>query len=152
MYSDHFRRLAHYDQWANERVLHSLARLETNAPHAAVHLMGHLLVAADIWLRRIQGLPLNGLQVFPHATLEQCRHMYEETNPAMLRFCDELSDEQLDTVITYKNVSGMVFTSSVADILTHIFNHATYHRAQIATRLREGGFTPAITDFIAFTR
>jgi len=152
MYSDHFRRLARYEQWANERVLHSLAILETNAPHSALHLMGHLLAAADIWLRRIQGLSLEGVQVFPHATLEQCRDMYEKTTHALLHFCDDLSDEQLNTVITYKNVAGTEFTTSLADILTHIFNHATYHRAQIATRLREGGFTPAITDFIAFTR
>lgn len=152
MYSDHFRRLARYDQWANERVLEALNQLEPNASHTALHLMGHILAATNVWLRRIHGLSLEGIQVFPHPTLEQCRAMFEQTASDLAHFCDGLTEEHLKRVISYKNLKGLEWNTSVADILTHLFNHGTYHRAQIATRLRESGFNPAVTDYIAFVR
>ncbi|HRE59172.1 MAG TPA: DinB family protein [Candidatus Kapabacteria bacterium] len=152
MYSDHIRRLARYDQWANHRVLEALNQLEPNASHTEIHLMGHILAATDVWLRRIDGLSLEGIQVFPHPTLEQCRAMFEHTSSALSHYCDGITDEDMEKVISYTNLKGMEFTTTLSDILTHLFNHGTYHRAQIATRLRQNGFTPAVTDYIAFVR
>jgi uncharacterized damage-inducible protein DinB len=36
--------------------------------------------------------------------------------------------------------------------MIHLVNHSTYHRAQIATLLRQGGLEPVNTDFITYDR
>ncbi|MFL5508025.1 MAG: DinB family protein, partial [Gemmatimonadaceae bacterium] len=52
----------------------------------------------------------------------------------------------------YKNSAGEQFTSSVENILTHVFMHGSYHRGQVASLVRAGGDTPSPTDYIFFTR
>lgn len=32
----------------------------------------------------------------------------------------------------YSNIKGEKFTSTLDDILIHVFNHSTYHRGQVA--------------------
>ena len=64
---------------------------------------------------------------------------------------DYLSDDSpdpLDRSASYKNSKGEPWTSSVRDILTHVFMHSAYHRGQIATDMRQAGHVPAYTDFI----
>lgn len=40
---------------------------------------------------------------------------------------------------------------SIADIILHVFNHATYHRGQLITMGRQVGLTlPPRTDYIYF--
>jgi uncharacterized damage-inducible protein DinB len=54
--------------------------------------------------------------------------------------------------IAYKNTRGESFENSVRDILFHINNHSTHHRAQIAARIREAGITPPTSDYIFYRR
>jgi uncharacterized damage-inducible protein DinB len=44
------------------------------------------------------------------------------------------------------------WANAVGDILTHVAMHGAYHRAQIATAVRESGQEPAYTDFIHAVR
>ncbi|WP_414711827.1 DinB family protein [Sphingobacterium sp. UBA1498] len=46
----------------------------------------------------------------------------------------------------------MAFHNKVNDILLHVFNHGTYHRAQIASEMRRNGVEPINTDYITFIR
>ena len=56
--------------------------------------------------------------------------------------------------VAYRNSKGEFWTSTVADILTHVVLHAAYHRGQIAAAVREAGgsrptpisFTPCAWD------
>ena len=38
------------------------------------------------------------------------------------------------------------------DVLTHVVTDSAYHRGQVASELRAGGFEPAYTDFIHAVR
>lgn len=40
----------------------------------------------------------------------------------------------------------------IKDIMFHIVNHSTYHRAQIATELKDHGIEPLKTDYILYKR
>ncbi|RYE14391.1 MAG: damage-inducible protein DinB, partial [Sphingobacteriales bacterium] len=53
---------------------------------------------------------------------------------------------------TYTNTQGKTYTNTVLQILTHVVNHATYHRAQIATDMRQHSLEPLMTDYIAYAR
>ncbi|MGY0041076.1 DinB family protein [Pedobacter sp. NJ-S-72] len=55
-------------------------------------------------------------------------------------------------VIKYVISNGDHYETSVYDILLHVFNHGTYHRAQIAKEMKLHNITPVNTDYIQFVR
>ena len=74
-------------------------------------------------------------------------------NAAQFRkIVDVLTGDALERGITYKNSAGEQYTSTLEDILTHVFMHGSYHRGQIASLIRAAGDTPSPTDYIFFTR
>ncbi|HEY0067873.1 MAG TPA: DinB family protein, partial [Flavisolibacter sp.] len=62
-------------------------------------------------------------------------------------------EHMLDHEFIYQNNKREKFKQSVYLVLTHIFNHGTYHRGQLVTILRqlEVGNIPG-TDFILWSR
>jgi uncharacterized damage-inducible protein DinB len=56
------------------------------------------------------------------------------------------------TNVEYQNFAGQKFSSLLSDIITHVVNHGTYHRGQIARIIRESGVQPPSTDYIVFAR
>lgn len=58
----------------------------------------------------------------------------------------------LAEIIVYANTKGEAFQTAIHDIMIQVFNHGTYHRAQIACNLRQGGLEPVNTDYITFVR
>ena len=54
--------------------------------------------------------------------------------------------------VDYRNSAGQAFRNRVDDVLAHVALHGSYHRGQLALLARQGGGTPALTDYIAFVR
>jgi len=63
-----------------------------------------------------------------------------------------LAESDLAGSIEYRNSKGERWQSSVADVLTHVLLHGSYHRGQIASAVRAAGGIPAYTDFIHASR
>jgi uncharacterized damage-inducible protein DinB len=63
-----------------------------------------------------------------------------------------LNDQDWDTVIDYRFMSGKAGRSPIYESVLHAVNHGTYHRGQIVTMLRQLGAEPLATDFIHFVR
>ncbi|MFW5759598.1 MAG: DinB family protein [Cyclobacteriaceae bacterium] len=63
-----------------------------------------------------------------------------------------LEQRPLQEKINYQNLKGEKFESSIREILFHIGNHFTHHRAQIMMYLRQNGIEPLITDYIFYKR
>lgn len=114
-----------------------------------VKLVNHILGAENIWLSRIKGQPLPN-PVFPNITdpkawIELSKHNFTQ-------FKEIVESNQINQTVTYNDLKGNSYQSKVSDILIHLANHNTYHRGQIAAKMREAGFIPASTDYINFTR
>ncbi|WP_407428141.1 DinB family protein [Arcticibacter sp.] len=139
-----------YNDWANRRLLDALIATGNDLPYSCLHLISHIVNTQVVWLSRMQGLPV---QVGPwddHGILE-CKALHERSS-AGLRSWLETNVEGFTYNITYTNTSGVSYQNNLQDILLHTFNHATYHRAQIAMELRRNGFEPPVTDYIHFMR
>lgn len=144
------QKLAAYNSWANERVLHTLENLGDEVPAVSLHLLSHLLNAQTIWLARIEKVK-SAVGVFDEHNLVKCRELHENTREYLLTLAQS-SPESLVQMITYTNTKGEAFETSLHDILMQVLNHGTYHRAQIAANLRQAGFIPVNTDYITFVR
>jgi uncharacterized damage-inducible protein DinB len=147
---DHFARLVQHLEWADQRALTSL-RSAPNPPAKALGTYAHILGSEHVWLSRFQGMPPR-LAVWPNLNLVECEALAAENAAQYRKTVDGLTDDALERGITYKNSAGDQFTSTLEDILTHVFMHGSYHRGQIASLVRGGGDTPSPTDYIFFTR
>jgi uncharacterized damage-inducible protein DinB len=147
---EHFRRQFDYDFWANTGVLRNLASTP-NPTGQSTRLMAHIVAAEHLWLERLQKSPSH-LPVWPDFSLDQCGEELRTTESAWRSYLEALQENDLATTFSYTNSKGEVWKSSVADILSHVVLHSSYHRGQIALEVRRGGSVPAYTDFIHAAR
>lgn len=146
----HLSTLVSHLAWADDRVLASL-RSATDPDPACLELFAHVLAAEHVWLARLKGATPHH-PVWPTLTLEQCAGLVQANQRELAAFVAALTPEDLPRAITYVNSAGQTFTSSIEDILLHVYMHGSYHRGQIAWVLRRGGGVPMPTDYIAFVR
>jgi uncharacterized damage-inducible protein DinB len=143
------RRLLEHDGWANTA---ALAALGTGpAPEKARRWMAHIIGAERVWLARIHQEPPT-MAVWPDLDLDACAAELTALQGDWMALLDSLDEAGLAEGVAYRNSKGEFWTSTIADILTHVALHASYHRGQIAAAVREAGGTPAYTDYIHAVR
>ena len=54
-------------------------------------------------------------------------------------------------VLEYKNLAGQAHSLPLWQVVLHVVNHATYHRGQITTMVRQLGHTPVRPISTCFT-
>ncbi len=142
--ADYLRQFA-YDHWANRAVLTALQA--TGADDRSLALLGHILAAELLWLERMKQEPQSS-PVWPKATLENSAANVDNMGRLWREYLGTITENDLIETVSYRNTKGELWTSRVADVLTHVILHSAYHRGQIASHMRSIGKTPANTDFI----
>jgi uncharacterized damage-inducible protein DinB len=145
------RELNAYSGWANARILTAVSA-SSRHHQKALHLLAHLLVAEGIWLLRLKGEDTSAINKSPELLLAECENLANENQKEYTRLLGSLSEDDLDSLATYRNFKGTEFHTPVGEILMHVALHGTYHRGQIAIAMREEGGIPVDTDFITFSR
>ncbi len=135
-----------YNNWANKRFF-DLFEAQNLLPEV-VKTMSHILNAHDIWNKRM--LPSGD-----HFDVWQ-NHQFETWNTLnqklFLETLNILNIYEPSHILNYKNLAGNPFRSSISGIISHMVNHATYHRGQIITFLQESKLKTISTDYILFCR
>lgn len=139
-----------YNNWADSKMLEALIVNEIRDEKILIW-MAHIINAKWIWMNRIQSLP-HSVSPWQERSLSECQQLQKEFSLSISAFLHKRSELDLSQIIHYQNSKGIAFSGCVKDILTHIVNHSTHHRAQIAAKLRELDFVPPSTDFIFFVR
>jgi uncharacterized damage-inducible protein DinB len=106
-----------------------------------------------VWNERFQGRSPSSLLTgsgFPD--LASIRTQLEEMDQYYIDMVSKMGHEDLDRVIRYKSFAGDEFSNPLWQSLHQVSNHASYHRGQIVTLLRQLGVKPASTDLIMFYR
>jgi uncharacterized damage-inducible protein DinB len=71
----------------------------------------------------------------------------------MRALLDRVGEEGVNRRIDYKLLNGQPSSSVFWHMFQHVVNHATYHRGQVTTMLRQLGATPPKPmDLIAYYR
>ena len=111
--------------------------------------------AEDIWLQRLQqhASPVWKPAVFTGNATELMDN-WESASAGFVKYLQGVREEsELSKPLTIINLKGESHEDAISAILTHVFNHATYHRGQLVTMLRQSGVTEIPqTDFIVFAR
>lgn len=152
-------KLYDYNRWANARTLRAC---ETLPAEELVRPLGssfssvrdtltHLLGAEWIWLERWQGRSPSALpppEDYP--SVESLRRGWAPIEEAQRSFLAGLTEARLTSVVAYVNTKGETWRYPLREMLVHVVNHASYHRGQVATMLRQLGRTPLPTDYLLY--
>lgn len=148
MMSEPVHQLWLYNDWANKLLLNVMELHEETLPAPCLHLFSHIVNTQMIWLSRINGEP-SPVAVWEDHPLSTCGSYHKLSSAGLQQKIDGSSGE---ITVGYANTKNISFQNSLQDILLHIFNHGTYHRAQIATEMKRNGLEPVNTDYITFVR
>jgi uncharacterized damage-inducible protein DinB len=155
------RTLFQYNAWADRRLLDACAALTNEqftrnlgSSFSSVRdTVAHLYGAEFVWNERIQGRSPSSLVSgagFPD--LASIRAKLEEMDQYYIDYVSKLSPQDLDRIMRYKAFSGDEFSNPLWQSLHQLTNHASYHRGQIVTMLRQLGVKPVSTDLIGYYR
>ena len=148
---DQIRRMLDYDTWANERMLDSVR----TCPHISERLLGlvaHIFSSKRMWLGRIKGSDDAIIPTWPALSYEDSVALGDQTRADWSKYIAGLNNEDLGQTIHYTIKDVGPGQQSVADIISHKFLHAAYHRGQVAVLVREAGGTPASTDLVVWAK
>ena len=109
--------------------------------------MNHIVNAHQIWNARI--LTEQELGVWQMNEWDDVLAIHNANYAKTIQIINQVD---MGLVLQYANSSGLRFSNKIKDILFHVINHSTYHRAQIATELKNSGIEPILTDYIFYKR
>lgn len=138
-----------YNNWANMLVIENMLSNSNVVPAKCLLLLSHIINTQMIWASRINGEKSN-LGVWDTHTLQECQKYQNKSAELLLNLIIDYHNH--GRIIQYTNSKNLSFENSLEDILLHVFNHGTYHRAQIASEMRLNGFEPLNTDYITYQR
>ena len=141
------QQLVNYTLLADKMIVDAFLDAARPMPEAE-HLFSHVLNAQDIWANRIlrKSEQYDRFQIHPVGDFERIQLNNSDLLLQILQTVD------LDEQIIYSPAAGGEYVNKVSDILFHVVNHSTYHRAQVVSQIRANGLTPPSTDYILFKR
>ncbi|MCW8126951.1 DinB family protein [Microbulbifer halophilus] len=167
----HFKLLASYNQWINEKVYESacgLSEMEIQKDRGAffgsiLGTLNHIAVGDTIWLQRFATLPacrhsLREIAALPgprsldqiiYSDIEELRAHRQWLDNRIIEWIDGLSEPDFAQVLNYRTIKGISGSKRLSNLVLHFFNHQTHHRGQVSTLLMQAGKDIGVTDLLA---
>jgi uncharacterized damage-inducible protein DinB len=154
--NDDFASLFAYNRWADRRVLDACRKL-TAEQYIAEPAPGwssvrstivHIAVVTEGWLSGFEGE--SDRAIFTEAdlpTVDDAERLLERAQQVFDKLALTMTPEWLATPLTMRRGSRSAVLPPWV-VLRHIVNHSTYHRGQVASKLKRLGIEQPATDFI----
>lgn len=168
---EHLRLLSRYNQWMNEKLYNTAAKLPADELAqdrgaffgSLLGTLNHIMVADIIWLQRFSDHPAQ------HPALEQIRAMPKPQalaqtllddftalsgerrllDSTIITWCEQLDASDLNHKLAYHNMKGEAAVKNFSSLMLHFFNHQTHHRGQATTLLSQQNLDIGVTDLLA---
>ena len=153
---------AGFNRWANQLIFECLGKLTEEQVNQEIissfpsiyKTVQHLWLAEEAWWKRLKLVEQPDLESAKFTgPFNEMVKKWEKQSIEWADWVNNANEVQLTHVFAYQNTKREQFKQPVFEVLMHVFNHATYHRGQLVTMLRQLGVEkiPA-TDFIAYAR
>lgn len=148
-----------YSQWASERSIKAVLPLtieEQNrylytSHHGVLGTLLHIFHADRMWLSRLVGSPrLTLADAGETFTLESLAVSWTKTHADWQSWAGALTADAVTRPLKYANLQGHLFELPVWQVVLHVVNHASYHRGQVTTMLRQLNHTSIVTDLTTY--
>lgn len=151
---DDYVSLYAFNRWANAQMLDACRKL-TPEQYTAEPVPGwssvrftvwHISVVTDLWLRNLAGDPDQSFATEAElATVEDAARLLERGYRTFETLLPKLTTELLNTPRTFQG-RGWTVVLPPWVVLRHVVNHTTYHRGQMASKLKRFGIQQTETD------
>lgn len=141
----------------NERLYASLGAMpdverkrDRGAFFGSIHrTLNHLVWADSIWLSRFTrgtyAAPAYGADLF--ADFDVLARERESLDMRLLDWAGRIDPDWLAATLEYRSAGdGRVRQLAGWVAAAHLFNHATHHRGQLTTLMKQAGLDPGVTD------
>jgi uncharacterized damage-inducible protein DinB len=144
-----------FDRWANAKVLDACRKL-TAEQYAAEPVPGwssirstvyHIALVTELHLRTLADDPIDSIPAEADLpTVDDAARLLERAYRRFDELRPTLTPDRLNTLLTLRS-PGFTATLPRWAMLRHIVNHSTYHRGQVASKLKRFGIEQPLTDF-----
>ena len=157
------KQLAAYNVWAHQKIMETVLSLPEEKQLTEIlssftsiqKTILHMWDAESIWWQRMK---LHERFVRPSDNFKGTTR--DVVNGLMSQsklwegWVDNVSEAMLEHVFEFRNQKKEQIKMPIWQMLTHVFNHGTYHRGQLVNMLRQVGVEKIIpqTDFSAWVR
>lgn len=132
----------------NQEMIAYLAENENELNEKIHVLISHILNAHEIWMTRILKISTQ----YGVWQLQEYSNMAEIDQQNFKLTQQILTEKELDEKVEYKTSTGEFYSNVLYELLFHVVNHSSYHRAQINSELKNLGLKPLITDYVFYKR
>lgn len=112
----------------------------------------HVIGVEKLWLQRIMGIPKPAFQNFDVSTVEKAIEAFSLLHAEMDLYFASLNEEQWQETLNFQNMRGVEFSNTREEMLFTVINHASYHRGQVTSFLRQFGHSGIPLDYIYFKK
>ena len=153
------KKLSQYNVWAWDYVIDSMYKIskeefKKERPFfwGSLHgLLAHSLAAEIIWIERLNHKnPTILLNEDDFQTMDDIVNEWQTVRNRWYDYLEQLSDEKALTPLSFLDTQGFERSVMIADIITHVYNHATDHRSQMTPFLHRLGFATPSLDYVYF--
>jgi len=143
-----FNELFDYNFFCNKQLIEECLKLKEVSERSR-KLFSHILNTHKIWNARLVGnnMEPKAWEVYP---LEKWADMHYENQRNTFEIITNTDD--FEERVDYENIEKRLFINTKQDMLFHIINHSTHHRAQILMDFREQGIEPIALDYVFYKR
>jgi uncharacterized damage-inducible protein DinB len=154
-------RLLDYTVWANHRVMRVAATLapddfkrDLGSSHGGVRgTLTHMMGAEWIWLERFKGVsPTRGIDESEFADIVALRDRWTLIEEHRADWLLSLREQDCAASVSFRTLAGVAYETPLWQLVQHVANHASYHRGQVITLMRQLGARVASTDMLFWDR
>jgi uncharacterized damage-inducible protein DinB len=162
MNKQYFTELAEYTVWANDTVYTWLEKIsdeqwkqEVKSSFPSIYAtVLHMAAADKAWVQRLsKATQFENLTETFKGSPQELLQVWKKGMQDFEQFIKELDEDKFDEYLAFKNIKGIPHNQPYWQLFAHVVNHATYHRGQLVTMLREVGYTDlSSTDMTTYFR
>ena len=162
MDKNYFIELAGFNVWATNVVCSWLEQINdeqwnkeiVSSFNSIQETVLHIISAEKAWIERFKKNPQTvWIQFSFKGTKDEHIALWKETSAEIKSFINAFDENELSANLDFKRLNGDAYSMPYYQLFAHVVNHATYHRGQLVTMLRQAGFTNiSSTDLMGFYR
>lgn len=149
-----------YHKWATQEILSHIEsfgddiyRKEGSSSFSSIReTISHVITVEKLWLLRMTGIEKPPAETFQVESPAEAKEAFMLLHAEMELYFSSLSDSQWQEVMKFTNLKGKSFEEAREEMLFTFINHASYHRGQITSLLRQFGKPGIAVDYIYFPK
>ncbi|HEX8026924.1 MAG TPA: DinB family protein [Vicinamibacterales bacterium] len=157
MDADELRELLTHMEWADAHTWRSIHHTNgANEDERLRYLLHHIHLVQSVYLQTWRSDPLVVTELSSYADLAAIESWARLFYPAAAAVTQTIDESQLNRPLDFPWSAmiaeryGTIAPATMSESVWQVLSHTTYHRGQVATRIRELGGEPPLVDFLVW--